>query len=151
MVLAGQAINEALGILRPHIEKQNVRPVGKIVVGTVEGDIHDIGKNILIMFLESRGFAAIDLGVDVSVEDFVRAVEKHKPQVLAMSALMTHTIPVMGVVIKRLEEVGLREKVKVIIGGAPTTPEFGESIRVDYQTTDPLRGVEKCLEWIGTK
>lgn len=150
LIIAGEITKEALQFLRPHIEKLSITPVGTIVIGTVEGDIHDIGKSIMIMFLQSYGFEVIDLGVDVSGEDFVRAVEEHRPQVLAMSALMTHTATVMGDVIKRLEERGLRNKVKIIIGGTPTSPEFGKVIHADYQTTDPLEGVEKCLEWTRT-
>lgn len=148
LIMAGEMTKQLLDILKPHIEKGGVKPKGRIVIGTVEGDIHDIGKNIVIMFLQSRGFDVVDLGVDVPVDKFIDAVREYEPQILAMSALMTLTAPVMGEVIKRLREVSLRSKVKVIIGGAPTTPEFGESIGADYQTTDPVKGVEKCLEWV---
>ncbi|MEM2106798.1 MAG: corrinoid protein [Candidatus Bathyarchaeia archaeon] len=148
LIMAGEMTKQLLDILKPHIEKGGVKPKGRIVIGTVEGDIHDIGKNIVIMFLQSRGFEVVDLGVDVPVDKFIDAVREYEPQILAMSALMTLTAPVMGEVIKRLREVSLRSKVKVIIGGAPTTPEFGESIGADYQTTDPVKGVEKCLEWV---
>ena len=150
LIVAGEMTKEALQTLKPYIEKDKVKPKGKIVIGTVEGDIHDIGKNIVIMFLESRGFEVLDLGVDVQKENFVEAIRTHEPQILAMSALMTLTAPIMGEVIARLKDAGLREKVKVIIGGAPTTPEFGKRIGADYQTTDPVKGVETCLEWIGS-
>lgn len=151
LISAGEITKEALQILKPYIDREEVKPKGKVVTGTVEGDIHDIGKNIVIMFLESRGFEVVDLGVDVPKEDFIKAVKEHKPQILAMSALMTHTAPVMGEVIKELKEVGLREKVMVIIGGMPTTPEFGKRIGADYQTREPSMGVEKCLEWVKGK
>jgi len=148
LIMAGEMTKQLLDILKPHIEKGKVKPKGRVVIGTVEGDIHDIGKNIVIMFLQSRGFDVVDLGVDVPVDKFIAAVKEHEPQILAMSALMTLTAPVMGDVIKRLTETSLRSKIKVIIGGAPTTPEFGKSIGADYQTTDPVKGVEKCLEWV---
>jgi len=151
LMIAGELMKEALRIVRSDVEMQSVRPVARVIIGTVEGDIHDIGKNILIMFLESRGFEVVDLGVDVSIENFVRAVEEYRPQILAMSALMTHTAPVMGDIIGRLSEGGLRKKVRIIIGGAPTSPEFGEMIGADYQTTDALKGVEKCIEWTSAK
>ncbi|MGQ9544007.1 MAG: cobalamin B12-binding domain-containing protein [Candidatus Bathyarchaeia archaeon] len=148
LIIAGEMMKEALQTLKPHIEMEGVKPVGKVVIGTVEGDIHDIGKNIVIMFLQSRGFNVVDLGVDVAKDLFIKAVKDHKPQILAMSALMTLTAPVMGEVISRLKEAGLRDEVKVIIGGTPTTPEFGRLIGADYQTTDVVEGVEKCLEWV---
>ena len=147
LIVAGEITKEALEILKPHIDREKVAPVGKIVIGTVEGDVHDIGKNIVIMFLQSRGFEVVDLGVDVPKEDFIKAIKEHSPQILGMSALMTLTAQAMGEVITMLEESGLREKVKIIIGGSPTTPEFGKHIGADYQTAIALEGVKKCLEW----
>lgn len=148
LVAAGEITKEALEILKPYIDSEKVTPRGKIVIGTVEGDVHDIGKNIVIMFLQSRGFQVIDLGVDVPKESFIEAIKEHNPQILGMSALMTITAQTMGEVIIMLKEIGLREKVKIIIGGTPTTPEFGKHIGADYQTTGALEGVKKCLEWV---
>ena len=148
LIIAGEITKEALQILKPYIEQNKVQARGKVVIGTVEGDVHDIGKNIVIMFLQSRGFEVNDLGVDVPEGDFIRAIEKTESQILAMSALMTMTAPEMGKIITKLKELGLREKVKVIIGGAPTTPEFCKHIGADFQTVDPIEGVEKCLEWV---
>ena len=147
LVLAGEIVKEALQILRPYIGQEKVKTRGKVVIGTVEGDIHDIGKNIVIMLLQSRGFEVVDLGVDVPKDDFIKAVKEHQPQILGMSALMTLTAPVMGEVIAGLKEVGLRNKLRVIVGGAPITREFGNRIGADYQTTDAYDGLEKCLEW----
>ncbi|UCD73445.1 MAG: cobalamin-dependent protein, partial [Candidatus Bathyarchaeota archaeon] len=112
-------------------------------------DVHDIGKDIVVMFLGSRGFEVVDLGVDVSPEIFVEAVRQHNPLVLGMSALLTHTAPVIGEVIVRLRKAGLREKVKVLIGGAPITSAFAQSVGADYAAKDALDGVGKCLEWLG--
>lgn len=148
LLAAGEITKEVLKILEPYVKQHKVQTRGKVIIGTVEGDVHDIGKNIVIMFLQSRGFEVVDLGVDVPREDFIRAVKENETQILAMSALMTMTAPEMGGIIMRLKELGLRDKVKVIIGGAPTTPEFGEHIGADFQTMDPLEGVEKCLEWV---
>jgi len=151
LVLAGEIVEKTLAILTPHLGQANIKPKGKIVIGTVEGDIHDIGKNIVVMFLKSPGFDVVDLGVDVPKEDFVNAINKHKADIVAMSTLMTLTAPAMGEVVRRVKEVGLREAVKIIIGGAPITREFGALIGVDYQTNDPIKGVERCLGWVKAK
>jgi len=150
LILAGEMVKESLQILKPHIGQEKVKTRGKVVIGTVEGDIHDIGKNIVIMLLQSRGFEVIDLGVDVPKDDFIQAVKEHQPQILGMSALMALTAPVMAEIITGLKAISLRDKVKVIIGGAPITTEFGASIGSDYQTTDAYDGLEKCLEWVGS-
>lgn len=147
LMVSGEITKDALHLLKPYTEDERVVSTGKIVVGTVEGDVHDIGKNIVAMFLESRGFEVIDLGVDVSPRDFVEAVKEHCPQILGMSALLTHTMPMIGEVIKRLKESGLREKVKIVIGGAPITSSFAERVGADYAAKGALDGVEKCLEW----
>jgi 5-methyltetrahydrofolate--homocysteine methyltransferase len=151
LILAGEMVKESLQILKPHIGQEKVKSRGKVVIGTVEGDIHDIGKNIVIMLLQSRGFEVVDLGVDVPKDDFIQAVKEHQPQILGMSALMTLTAPVMAEIITGLKAISLRDKVKVIIGGAPITTEFGASIGSDYQTTDAYDGLEKCLEWVGSQ
>jgi len=147
LVISGEIAKAALDVLKPHFAEPQQK-LGKVVIGTVEGDIHDIGKNIVALFLESRGFEVVDLGVDVPPKEFVGAVKEHEPQILAMSALLTHSAPVMGVVISELEKVGLRGKIKVLVGGAPITPEFAERIGADYAAKDALDGVDKCLRWI---
>jgi 5-methyltetrahydrofolate--homocysteine methyltransferase len=149
LIISGETVKEALQLLEPHIEKEGTTSTIKVVIGTVEGDVHDIGKDIVVLFLGSRGFEVVDLGVDVSPEIFVEAVRQHNPLVLGMSALLTHTAPMIGEVIVRLRKAGLREKVKVLIGGAPITSTFAQSVGADYAAKDALDGVSKCLEWLG--
>ncbi len=149
LMVSGEIVKEALQFLKPNTEKEKGVSTGRVVIGTVKGDVHDIGKNIAVMFLESRGFDVVDLGVDVSPRDFVEAVKEYNPQILGMSALLTHTAPMMEEVLKKLEESGLREKVKVVIGGAPVTSSFAERIGADYAARDAFDGVAKCIEWLG--
>ena len=149
LIISGETVKEALQLLEPHIGKEGTTSTAKVVIGTVEGDVHDIGKDIVIMFLGSRGFEVVDLGVDVSPEVFVKAVRQHDPLVLGMSALLTHTAPVIGEVIVRLRKAGLREKLKILIGGAPITSNFAQRVGADYAAKDALDGVSKCLEWLG--
>lgn len=119
---------------------------GKIVIGTVEGDLHDIGKNIVAMMMETSGFKVIDIGIDVAVERFVEAVKEHKPQVLGMSALLTTTMPSMDEVIDALKEEGLRNNIKVIIGGAPVTQEYSDAIGADGYAPDAASATELVQE-----
>jgi len=123
--------------------------IGSVVIGTVEGDIHDIGKKIVALLLEGNGFSVIDLGVDVKAQSFIDAVQKHKPDVLGMSALLTTTMPHMGVVINMLKERKLRDKVKVVVGGASVNEAFAKSIGADGYAVEAGSGVELVKKLLG--
>jgi 5-methyltetrahydrofolate--homocysteine methyltransferase len=131
MLIAARAMQSALEILRPHLVEADVKALGKVVIGTVAGDLHDIGKNLVAMMLEGAGFEIIDLGTDVKPADFVAAVREHEPDLIGMSALLTTTMTSIGRTIEALTEAGLRDKVKVIIGGAPVTQAFADQIGAD--------------------
>ncbi len=151
LIMAGETMKEGMAILEPHLKTGDIKAAGKVVIGTVRGDLHDIGKNVVITLLKAANFDVIDLGVDVSPEQFVEAVKKHEPNIVAMSALLTTTMIEMESVIKSLKEAGLRDKVKVIIGGAPITPEYAEKIGADAAAKDAVEGVRICTEWMETK
>jgi len=148
LIMAGETMKEGMKILEPHLKSADVKKIGKVIIGTVRGDLHDIGKNIVITLLESAGFEVIDLGVDVPPEKFVEAVREHKPDILGMSALLTTTMLEMENTIKALKEAGLRDKVKIIIGGAPITPEYAEKIGADAAARDAVEGVNICKSWV---
>ncbi|NWG04080.1 MAG: corrinoid protein [Syntrophaceae bacterium] len=149
LMLAGMAMKEALTLLKPHLEKSDVPPVGKMVIGTVAGDVHDVGKNIVSMVFTGSGFQVTDLGLDVAAERFVDAVEKEKPDVLALSCLYTPTRLAMKDVIQMLKQKKLRNKVKIIIGGAPIDQNFADLIGADGYAPDPPSGVKKVMGWLG--
>jgi len=149
LLLAGMAMKEALVMLRPALEKSDVPPVGKMVIGTVEGDVHDIGKNIVSMIFTGSGFQVTDLGINVPAATFIETVEKEKPEVLALSCLYTPTRLAMKDVIRLLEEKNLRKKVKIIVGGAPIDQSFAEMIGADGYAPDPPSGVKKVMGWLG--
>lgn len=146
MLIAARAMKSSLEVLRPKLVASGIEPVGTIVLGTVRGDLHDIGKNLAAMFLEGAGFKVVDLGVDVSAEQFVAAVKEHNAQLLGMSALLTTTMTYTGEVIKALEAAGLRDKVKVIVGGAPITEEWAKQIGADAFALDAASGADRCKE-----
>ena len=141
MLVAARAMQGGLAILKPRLAAGGTTPSGKVVVGTVKGDLHDIGKNLVAMMLEGSGFEIIDLGTDVSPEKFVKAVLEHKPQAIAMSALLTTTMPSMSNTIKALQEAGVRDQVKVMIGGAPVTDGFARQIGADGYSPDASSAV----------
>lgn len=142
-------MKEALPIIDTAIQHEdiNIRHLGRIVFGTVKGDIHDIGKTMASMLLRARGFEVIDLGVDISIERYVEAVRNYKPDILAMSALLTTTQLEMKKVVKAMEDAGLRDQIKVMIGGAPTTPKFAQEIGADGYAHDARGGVELAWGW----
>jgi len=148
LIMAGETMKEGMKVLEPYLKTEEKRVLGKIVIGTVRGDLHDIGKNIAATLLSSAGFEIIDLGVDVSPEQFVEAVKKNKPDIVAMSALLTTTMIEMENTIKALEKAGLRDKVKIIIGGAPITPEYAKKIGADAAAKDAVDGVNICKSWV---
>jgi len=131
MLIAARAMKTGIEILKPALAGEKVQTIGKVVIGTVQGDMHDIGKNLVIMMLEGSGFEVFDLGIDVPSVKFVEAVKMHQPQFVAMSALLTTTMEQMKIVIEALKQDGLREEVKVMVGGAPVSREFAEKIGAD--------------------
>jgi 5-methyltetrahydrofolate--homocysteine methyltransferase len=149
LLMAGMAMQNALAILKPMLEKSDIPPVGKLVIGTVEGDVHDIGKNIVSMIFAGSGFKVTDLGIDVPAKKFVETVEKEKPDVLALSCLYTPTRLAMNDVMQLLKEKKLRKKVKVIIGGAPIDQNYADMIGADGFAPDPPSGVKKVMGWLG--
>jgi 5-methyltetrahydrofolate--homocysteine methyltransferase len=136
MLISARAMQAGLAVLKPHLVASGVEPLGTVIVGTVQGDMHDIGKNLVTMMLEGAGFEVIDLGVDVKPERFIQAIQENKPQVVAMSALLTTTMPKMGVTIDAMREAGVLDSVKVIVGGAPVTAEFAEKIGANGYAAD---------------
>ena len=146
VLIAAKAMKAGMEILRPILSRSNEKSSIKIILGTVEGDIHDIGKNLVGMLLEGGGFEVIDLGIDVPAERFVKEVKVEKPQVLGLSALLTTTMPAMKDVIETLTEAGVREDVKVIVGGAPVTENFAKTIGADGYAPDAAGAVVKVRE-----
>ena len=136
VLLAANAMKVGMAILRPLLAETGAEPIGKVVIGTVKGDIHDIGKNLVGMMLEGAGFEVIDLGINTDVEVFIGALDELKPDILGMSALLTTTMPYMKVVIETLEEKSLREEYLVIVGGDPLNEEFGDAIGADAYCRD---------------
>ena len=142
VLMAANAMKGGMGILRPLLADTGAPPIGKIVIGTVKGDIHDIGKNLVGMMLEGAGLEVIDLGINNPVEDYLAALEEHKPDILGMSALLTTTMPYMKVVIDTLKEQGIRDDFIVLVGGAPLNEEFGDAVGADAYCRDAAVAVE---------
>lgn len=136
MLVAARAMQGALHILRPHLVAADVQPLGKVVLCTVAGDMHDIGKNLVGMMLEGAGFEVVDLGVDVKAEQMVEAIQQNQPDLIGLSALLTTTMPQMVSVIEALKSAGLRDSVKVMVGGAPLTQDFADNIGADGFAAD---------------
>jgi len=136
VLLAANAMKGGMAILRPLLAETGAKPVGTMVIGTVKGDIHDIGKNLVAMMMEGAGFEVFDIGINNAVEDYVAALERHKPDILGMSALLTTTMPYMKVVIDALKEQGIRDDYIVMVGGAPLNEEFGEAVGADAYCRD---------------
>lgn len=149
LIGAGEVMKEGLAELTPHLKGEKIKHIGKVVLGTVRGDIHDIGKNIVRTLLEAACFDVIDLGVDVPPEKFIEKIKEANPNISAMSAMLTTTMGEMKVVVDRLSEENLREKVKVIIGGAPITDGYARKIGADAAAKDAGHGVRLCKEWMG--
>ena len=149
LIMAGETMKEGMKILQPHLKPGDLKVAGKVVIGTVRGDLHDIGKNIVATLLKAAAFDIVDLGTDVPAEKFVEAVRERKPDIMGMSALLTVTMTEMETVIKELEKAGLRGKVKVIIGGAPITSDYAKKIGADAAARDAVEGVNICKTWMG--
>jgi 5-methyltetrahydrofolate--homocysteine methyltransferase len=142
MLASAEAVGQSMDILAPHLEKAGVKSKGKFLLATVKGDLHDIGKNIVSIMLKGAGYEIVDMGTDVPTEKIVSAVETHKPDFLGMSALLTTTMREMQTVIDGLKNRGVRDRVKVLIGGAPTSPEFSEKIGADVHCADAFQAVD---------
>ncbi|MFP4447871.1 MAG: B12-binding domain-containing protein [Bacteroidales bacterium] len=142
-----KGMSAAMDILRPHLAEGDMGNAGTMVIGTVAGDLHDIGKDLAAMMFEGAGYKVINIGIDQPNEEFVKAVKKHKPTVLGMSALLTTTMPRMGEVINSLKEAGIRDQVAVIIGGAPVTEEFADEIGADLYAPNAGSAVEITNEY----
>ena len=149
MLISARAMQAGLAILKPHLIQAKVASAGKVVVGTVKGDLHDIGKNLVAMMLEGSAFDIIDLGVDVSPDKFVEAVKTHQPQVVGLSALLTTTMPNMKATIEALKAAGLRDQVKVMIGGAPVTETYAHDIGADGYAADASRAATLAKSLVG--
>jgi 5-methyltetrahydrofolate--homocysteine methyltransferase len=136
VLLAARAVNRGLALLEPHLAGERQRGTVRVLIGTVQGDLHDIGKNMVATMLRGVGFEVLDAGVNVASEEFVRRVEEHEPDILAMSALLTTTMPEMGRVLRLLEEKGIRRRVRVLVGGAPVNRKFALGIGADGYAPD---------------
>ncbi len=136
MVLAARAMQEAMNVLKPHLRAGDVGQAGRVVIGTIEGDMHDVGKNLVIMMLDGAGFAVHDLGVDVKPACFVEAVQAQQPDIVALSALLNTTMPNMKKAVDALAEAGVRERVKVLVGGAPLSPSLAAALGADAYAPD---------------
>jgi methylmalonyl-CoA mutase cobalamin-binding domain/chain len=151
VLLAANAMKAGMAILRPLLAETGAEPVGKVVLGTVKGDIHDIGKNLVAMMLEGAGFEVIDLGINTDVEEYFAALDEHQPDILGMSALLTTTMPYMKVVIDTLVEQGLRDDYIVLVGGAPLNQEFGDAIGADAYCRDAAVAAETATDLVQKK
>ena len=149
LIVSGDAVSQALELLAPMLGKEDAPYMGKYLIGTVQGDVHDLGKNIVIMMLQGNGWEVTDLGVDISPEEFCAAVAKGDFQILGMSSLLTMTMPNAASTIEALKTTGLRDKVKIMVGGAPTTPEWAEKIGADAHAKDGPTAAKVAAALIG--
>jgi 5-methyltetrahydrofolate--homocysteine methyltransferase len=148
MLIAARAMQRGLEVLKPHLVASGIEPLGKVVIGTVQGDMHDIGKNLVTMMLEGAGFEVTDLGVDVKPSVFIETVKTVKPQVIAMSALLTTTMPNMKTTIDAMREAGVLAGIKVMVGGAPVTSAFAQSIGADGYAPDASQAASLAKSFI---
>jgi len=151
VLLAANAMKAGMEVLRPLLAETGAEPIGKVVIGTVKGDIHDIGKNLVSMMLEGAGFEVFNIGINNSVEKYLAALEQHQPDILGMSALLTTTMPYMKVVIDTLKEQGLRDRYIVLVGGAPLNDEFAQAIGADAYCRDAAVAVETAKILIASR
>lgn len=149
MLISARAMQAGMSVLRPILVAQDIKPVGKVVIGTVKGDLHDIGKNLVSMMLEGSGFQIIDIGTDVAPEKFLEAINEHEPDIVGMSALLTTTMVNISTTIKYLAEKGVRNKVKIIIGGAPISQKFADDIGADGFAPDASQSAAVAKRLMG--
>ncbi|MEE9399271.1 MAG: corrinoid protein [Dehalococcoidales bacterium] len=148
LVVAGEVMKEGLKVIHPYLKGESSQRLGTVVMATVEGDRHDLGKNVVTTLLQVQGFEVVDLGVDIPTDKLVAAIKEHNPDILGLSALLTLTMPKMGEAIEALKAAHLKQKVKVILGGTPVTSEFAESVGADHRAVNAVEGVKKCVEWV---
>lgn len=149
MLRSAKTMQECMKLLQPHFQEGGVTTKGKILIGTVKGDLHDIGKNLVSMMLEGAGFNITDLGVDVPPEKFVQKIQEVEPDIVAMSALLSTTMPSMPMTIEAIQQAGIRDKVKIMIGGAPVTQRYADEIKADAYASDAGSAVNKAKETLG--
>jgi len=149
MLMAARAMKTVLEVLKPSLAATGVPTIGRVVIGTVTGDMHDVGKNVVATFLGGSGFEVFDLGLNVPDQDFIDEVRERKADILGLSALLTTTMPVMGRIIKGLEEAGLRSGVRVIVGGAPVTQDYANYIGADGYAHDGGKAIRACRQLLG--
>jgi len=151
VLMSANAMKAGMAILKPLLSMSDEPTAGKMVIGTVKGDIHDIGKNLVCMMMEGAGFEVVDLGINTPVEKFLAALEEHKPEILGMSALLTTTMPYMKVVIDTMKEQGIRDDYIILVGGAPLNQEFGEAIGADAYCRDAAVAVETVKSYMARR
>lgn len=148
VLMAANAMKSGMAILRPLLVETGAKPIGKMVIGTVKGDIHDIGKNLLGMMMEGAGFEVVDLGINTDADAYLEALERERPDILGMSALLTTTMPYMKVVIDSMKEKGVRENYIVMVGGAPLNEDFGKAVGADAYCRDATTAVEVAKQLV---
>ncbi|MBR48932.1 MAG: cobalamin-binding protein [Chloroflexi bacterium] len=148
VLVAARAMKAGMVHIEPILSASGIEPIGKVIMGTVKGDLHDIGKNLCIMMLRGAGFTVIDLGVDTSSEEFIEAVEEHNAEILGMSALLTTTMPNMGKTISSFEEIEMRDLVKIMVGGAPLSQEFADEMGADGFGKDAISCVDLAKQFV---
>jgi 5-methyltetrahydrofolate--homocysteine methyltransferase len=151
VLMSAKAMGSAMDIVKPLIADSDMPSSGKILIGTVKGDLHDIGKNLVAMMLESGGFDVVNLGIDISPDDFLDAIDEHQPDIVGLSALLSTTMPAMKETIDAIAEEGLRDKVKIIVGGAPITQAFADEIGADGFAPDAAAATDLCRTLLGAK
>ncbi|HLU52979.1 MAG TPA: B12-binding domain-containing protein [Acidimicrobiia bacterium] len=151
VLLAANAMKAGMAVLRPLLAETGAPTIGKVVIGTVKGDIHDIGKNLVGMMLEGAGFEVVDLGINTDVDEYIQALDEHQPDILGMSALLTTTMPYMKVVIDTMVEKGIRDDYIVLVGGAPLNEEFGAAIGADAYCRDAAVAAETAKALVGAR
>lgn len=148
MLISARAMQASLSILKPHLVESGIDPIGTVIIGTVEGDLHDIGKNLVAIMLEGVGFAVVDLGVNVASDQYVAAVQDRDVQIVALSALLTTTMPRMETTIEALKTAGIDEQIKIIVGGAPVTAAYAESIGADGYAADASQAAKLASSFV---
>ena len=151
VLMSANAMKAGMAVLKPLLSQSDEPTAGKMVIGTVKGDIHDIGKNLVCMMMEGAGFEVVDLGINTPVEDYLAALEEHKPDILGMSALLTTTMPYMKVVIDTMKEQGIRDDYIILVGGAPLNQEFGEAIGADAYCRDAAVAADTAKQLVAQK
>jgi 5-methyltetrahydrofolate--homocysteine methyltransferase len=151
VLMSAKAMKAGMEVIKPLLAKGEVKKLGSVVIGTAKGDLHDIGKNLVAMLLEGAGFDVVDLGIDVSPDKFLEAVRRSSPDIIGISALLTTTMPAMGSVVRIMEENHLRDRVKILVGGAPVTQEFADEIGADGYAPDAVLAVAKVKELLKLK